>query len=394
MNRKRIAVLFYEDLSTQRGMFNAVRNRIKNLVDTGEFEVEVFLISKYEPCYVRFLRKTPKVNKVNIAKFDDIDYHVFWYTYSLIDYVLSVKFHKKPLFRKCFFKRLTSRIRGFDAISSHSLECGEIAYDIGKRDEIPFFVTWHGSDIHTIPFGGVSVFEETKRILKNATCNFFVSQSLQAKGKEICPEMKSMVLYNGVGNTFYRFDGVERLKLRDKFQLIEKEKVVAYVGHFIEVKNPRLLPLIFEAVNNKYDSSPVKFWAIGSGKEESFVIQECRKRNLPLVFWGSQNPDDMPQFMNCIDVLVLPSRNEGLPLVTVEAIACGANAVGSDVGGTKEAVGEDNVFPHGDDFVDRISDRIVYMLSHNVDQPLKEIFHWACTAEKECEVYKDALEDK
>ena len=32
--------------------------------------------------------------------------------------------------------------------------------------------------------------------------------------------------------------------------------------------------------------------------------------------WGNQPVEKMPEFMNVIDVLVLPSKNEGLPLLT------------------------------------------------------------------------------
>ena len=107
--------------------------------------------------------------------------------------------------------------------------------------------------------------------------------------------------------------------------------------------------------------------------------------------WGAQPVNKMPDFFNCIDVLVLPSRNEGLPLVTVEALACGANVVGSDVGGIGEAIGKENVYPHGEGFIDSISDRIVQMLSTKIVQPLSTKFEWERTAKKELDIYKTLL---
>ena len=70
----------------------------------------------------------------------------------------------------------------------------------------------------------------------------------------------------------------------------------------------------------------------------------------------------MPALMNCVDVLVLPSLNEGLPLVCAEALKCGANVVGSDVGGIAEVIGHQNVVPHGPDFVPQFAKKVVAML--------------------------------
>lgn len=66
----------------------------------------------------------------------------------------------------------------------------------------------------------------------------------------------------------------------------------------------------------------------------------------------------MPLLLNCVDILILPSKNEGLPLIVVEAIKSGANVVASDVGGIREVIGVDKVVILGDDFVHRFSKRV------------------------------------
>lgn len=90
--------------------------------------------------------------------------------------------------------------------------------------------------------------------------------------------------------------------------------------------------------------------------------------------------------------MVLPSLNEGLPLVTVEALACGANAVGSCVGGIPEVLGEDNVFSLGDMFTYNIADRIVYLLNNRIEQKLKPCFSWERTAELESKIYHQNIQ--
>jgi teichuronic acid biosynthesis glycosyltransferase TuaC len=96
--------------------------------------------------------------------------------------------------------------------------------------------------------------------------------------------------------------------------------------------------------------------------------------------------------MNCLDVLILPSKNEGLPLVTVEAIACGANVVGSDVGGISEAIGKEFCFELNDNFVDNISSKVVELLYKPQLQTLSNVFNWKNTAIKENTIYKKILQ--
>ncbi len=107
--------------------------------------------------------------------------------------------------------------------------------------------------------------------------------------------------------------------------------------------------------------------------------------------WGKVAPERMPELFNCVDVLVLPSRLEGFPLVTIEALACGANAVAADTVSTAEGIGRDNVFVLDDDFIDNISSRAAEMLARHIDQPLPEACSCAATAKKENEIYQRYL---
>jgi len=44
--------------------------------------------------------------------------------------------------------------------------------------------------------------------------------------------------------------------------------------------------------------------------------------------------------MNMLDIHVLPSRSESLPVAVIEAMACGIPCVVTDVGDTRDIVGE------------------------------------------------------
>lgn len=390
MNKKRIAVIFDEDIYNQRGMFNAVRNRIKHMYNIAHFDIDVYVVGCYEPWYIRWLRKTKKVKKIKSVQFDGITYNILWYNFTLLDYLLEVKLHLEPIFIKIFYKKLVRKITGYDLISAHSINCGNLAYQVAKMEKIPFCVTWHGTDIHTTPFVSASKFKTVYRILSSASYNFFVSERLKSVGSTIAPEMMSTVLYNGRNHSFVKYKKEKRDSVRKLKGIDSNTKVVSFVGNLLEVKNPQLIAPIFSAVHHKYNGSVV-FWIIGSGKFASQVEESCKEHGIKYTMWGSQPVAKMPDFFNCIDVLVLPSRNEGLPLVTVEALACGANVVGSDVGGISEAIGKENVYPHGDSFIENISNRIVQMLTSEVYQPLPVQFDWDNTANRELEIYNKLL---
>jgi len=55
-------------------------------------------------------------------------------------------------------------------------------------------------------------------------------------------------------------------------------------------------------------------------------------------FAGSQPPDRVARLLAAADVMLLPSRAEGLANAWIEALACGTPVVTCDVGGAREAI--------------------------------------------------------
>ena len=314
-----------------------------------------------------------------------MDINLLWNKFSLVNYLLVYKFKYKPLFRDKWNRKQAQLFHSYDLISAHSIACARLALAVYKQFGIPYYVTWHGSDIHTFPYANKYNWEDTAQALENAEENFFVSKALLSASEKISSKAKRQLLYNGVGDSFMTFSPERRESLKKIFH-VEGKKVVAYIGNLFPIKNVLLLPEIFKKVVECY-AGDVVFWTIGDGKLRSSLQSRLQECGVDCSLWGNQPVEKMPEFMNAIDVLVLPSKNEGLPLVTVEALACGANVVGSNVGGIAEVIGRENVFDLNDGFVENISKRIVQMLESEIAQTLSEDFDWNVTAKKENEIY-------
>lgn len=385
---KKIAIIVAESFNCLRGQANAELNRIKYLKQIADYQIDVYSFSIYEGWLVRKLRGTEYVTTPKEKTIDDVRIRFRWRSFSLIDYLLEVKFHLRPIVNKDWPLKYTDLFKDYDLIMAHSDDCGVLALSIHDKYGIPYCMTWHGSDIHTSPFTCEYRFLQTKNILDNAAMNFMVSNMLLKTAEKISTADNKMVLYNGINSDYRVFDEEKRLELRKQYNT-EGRKIVAFVGNLFPVKNPLSLPEIFKYTYQAYEN--VEFWVLGTGKLLEPVKQKCSSYNLPVKFLGDVPSAEMPSRYNCIDVLVLPSINEGLPLVVVEALACGANVVGSKVGGIPEVIGEENSFEHGENFARNVANRITQMLRENIKQELKPCFSWKESARIENNIYLKIL---
>ena len=382
---KRVAVIFESSPFDRKGLFNAVHNRVKGLIGSGQFEVDVYCIQSRDNSFTARVRHRVNVPRQDSVVIDDIRYRMRWYRFSLLDYILFDLLSCRPLFFRGFLQRTVEELISYDLVVAHSFVGGLVANKVYTRYGTPYFVTWHGSDVHTHPFKNPLQMQETEAIMKNAKCNFFVSKALLEASGRITDDASVVreVIYNGVSNDFFRYSDEERMELRSDKGVGEGEKVVAFAGNLCEVKNVRVLASVFKSVAQAYEGKAL-FWIIGDGKLRSAVDADVAEVGLSGVrFWGNLPVSDMPAMMNCTDVLVLPSLNEGLPLVCLEAIRCGANVVGSDVGGTAEIVGKDYVVSLGEGFVEGVAEKISHLLVCPTIQVVPSEMSWDAAASKE-----------
>lgn len=97
-----------------------------------------------------------------------------------------------------------------------------------------------------------------------------------------------------------------------------------------------LAPRLCTAVPN------LRIVVIGTGPMVALLTERVRTQGLAdrVRFVGSYPPDDMPEVISALDVLILASTHEGLPRVFVQALACRKPVISYDRDGAPEVIAD------------------------------------------------------
>lgn len=141
------------------------------------------------------------------------------------------------------------------------------------------------------------------------------------------PNEKIYLINNGIDVKKFKYNLSVRHEMRKKLN-IEDSYVVGNVGRFAYQKNHRFMIDSFFFVKQRINNA--KLLLVGEG----ILLKKCKKyaKKLGLekdiIFFGTSSCVNM--LMQAMDVFVLPSLFEGLPLVAVEAQAASLPTILSD----------------------------------------------------------------
>ena len=147
-----------------------------------------------------------------------------------------------------------------------------------------------------------------------------------AAGKWLFGKRHFMVLPNGRDIRLYQYNDVKRTQMRDYYK-ISNRLVIGHVGGFVPQKNHTFLIEIIRALKSR--KKDFLFFMIGDGELRSKIEEISADIKEHIVFLG--NIDNVSDYLNMMDVMVLPSLFEGMPLVVVEWQINGLPCIVSDV---------------------------------------------------------------
>jgi glycosyltransferase involved in cell wall biosynthesis len=230
------------------------------------------------------------------------------------------------------------RGKKIDVIHAHAaLPCGHAARLISRRLAIPFVVTVHGLDVFNTCFlSGVPAAWRRKvsvDVYRAARAVICISGKVQEVLKTGTPaETCSVVVYNGVNPNLFSPNAAA---------VAPSGPEILMVGNLLRSKGHELVLRALGILRHSFPRFRCRI--IGEGSDRSLFEELARDLGIgqQVEFLGRRSRSAVAKAMQRCSVFVLPSRNEGLGCVYLEAMSCGKPVIGC------HGQGIDEVIEHG-----------------------------------------------
>ena len=192
-------------------------------------------------------------------------------------------------------------------------------------------VTTHGSDIRTSAARNPQVRLWQGRLMNRADSITSVSRAMLEDTMRLYPQAKAKgrVIYNGIGEMWFE---------KEPGHSEQNPPYLLFVGRFHHAKGIDVLLEAWKQIKDCYPDH--KLVLVGDGPDREMLYKTAQEYGLAESVEFHQavkNTQLLPLYENAIAV-VMPSRNEGLPIVSLESGARGKVCVGTRVGGVPEVI--------------------------------------------------------
>ena len=153
---------------------------------------------------------------------------------------------------------------------------------------------------------------------------FFACSELSGRwlfGEKTFKNGKIKIINNAIDLEKFKFNKEKRNEIRKKLKIDENIILVGHIGRFVTQKNHEFLIDVFNEIHRRKQNS--KLILIGQGNLKENIIEKIKYLGLQdyVIFTGQTT--NVSDYYNAMDIFVLPSLYEGLPVVGIEAQANG-----------------------------------------------------------------------
>lgn len=215
----------------------------------------------------------------------------------------------------------------FDFVYGHFFLGGGItASKVGEKLGIPAYIAYGECSFDTEvknKFGELK--EKHVKAVKGIVAVSSANRD-DLKNRPALKNIPSLLSVNSINEKV--FNVKDKAKSREKFGFNQKDFIVGFVGYFIERKGPNR---VLEACKGLKD---VKLAFAGRGGQTP--------EGDNVIFAGPLLHEEVADFLNAVDVFVLPTLNEGCCNAVVEAMACKKAIVSSDLPFNHDVLNSEN----------------------------------------------------
>lgn len=298
-----------------------VFNEAKSLVKKG-FEVHVLTPHNEGALYEEVM------NGIYVHRFrwwEPKPFKALVYFRGLKDYMRLVTY-----FISLFYNLLRiNRKYNIEIIHAHSvIPTGFVGAIVAKLMHVPLFITAHGMDVYN--------FEKFFIFRRIISFSFNMSKKSIAVSNDLVEKMNSLgvkkdkitLLINAVDTD--RFKPLKNYDIRRKYGIENEDILILFVGYLDVFKGVYETIESFCLVNNK--NSNTKLMMVGEGPKENELKLKISEWSLEndVIFTGDIEPAKVHEYYQAADIFLLPSHVKGVPVVVIEAMACGLPVVVSN----------------------------------------------------------------
>ena len=177
-------------------------------------------------------------------------------------------------------------------------------------------------------------------LFNNVNANLSVSEDLI---KDIAAKFsikKSLfkTIHNGIDLNKFFVDSQSAFQKKRELGINQDTFIVGTVGRLDPIKHFHTLISAFAKFRHTQPNISAKLIIVGDGIERQKLQQLSDDFSISEDILLLGHRDDIPALLNMMDIFVLTSESEGLSNTIMEAMACGAPVLATDVGGNRELV--------------------------------------------------------
>lgn len=237
--------------------------------------------------------------------------------------------------------------RGFDVVQTFFPESNLIGPILSRLAGVPIVLGSRRNMNYWMSSQFAAAQRLANRFVTRLVANSEAVRDLVVRMEGI-PASKVDVLYNGIDVERFRPSVERRAQTRSSLGLTEADQLIGNVASLRPVKG--VLLFVSAAIQVAREFRAAHFLLVGEGPQRAEIEAMIRGSGFAPRFYLAGRQADVAPYLNACDIAVLSSESEGLSNSVLEYMAAGLPCVVTDVGGNREALGNDGAefVPYGD----------------------------------------------